>query len=82
MLLILQLEETRYRHSSNLVTTTDVQQTVCLLESMFYALSLNPATQRKAQENIDRVVGHTRLPDLSDQELLPYVTAIVKEGLR
>jgi cytochrome P450 len=51
---------------------------------MTFVLSmlLNPAAQRRAQEEIDKVVGHDRLPTLADRSLLPYVEACVKEALR
>ena len=58
------------------------QQTTFLLETLIYALSLYPEVQRKAQEDIDRVVGHHRLPDFSDRNSLPIISAIVKEALR
>ena len=41
-----------------------------------------PEIQRKAQAEVDRVVGRDRLPDFSDEPSLPYVTALVKEVLR
>ena len=41
-----------------------------------------PEAQQKAQEEIDRVVAPGRLLDFSDEENLPYVTALVKEALR
>jgi hypothetical protein len=43
---------------------------------------LHPDVQRKAQEEIDRVVGNDRLPTFSDRELLPYVDALTKEVMR
>ena len=43
---------------------------------------LNPGAMRKAQEELDRVVGRDRLPDFSDRENLPYIDAVVKEVLR
>lgn len=43
---------------------------------------LYPETQRKAQDEIDLVVGRDRLPDFSDQPNLPYVNALCKEVLR
>lgn len=43
---------------------------------------LYPDIQRKAQAEVDRVVGKDRLPDFSDEPALPYVTALVKEVLR
>ena len=41
-----------------------------------------PKVQKKAQEEIDRVVGRNRLPEFSDKESLPYILAMVKETLR
>lgn len=43
---------------------------------------LYPEVQRKAQAEIDRVVGSGRLPDFSDEESLPYISAVVREVLR
>lgn len=43
---------------------------------------LHPGVQKKAQEEIDKVIGHDRLPSFSDRDSLPYIDAIVKEVLR
>jgi cytochrome P450 len=45
-------------------------------------MTLYPDVQRKAQAEIDRVVGNSRLPDYSDEDELPYVQALLKEVLR
>ena len=45
-------------------------------------MALHPHVVRKAQEELDRVVGNERLPELSDQENLPYISALLKEVLR
>jgi len=45
-------------------------------------MTLHPEVQRKAQEEIDRVIGNKRLPSMEDRENLPYVNAIVKEVFR
>lgn len=37
------------------------------------ALILNPEVQRKAQAEIDTVVGHGRLPTFADRDSLPYI---------
>ena len=42
----------------------------------------HPEEQRKAQEEIDRVVGRDRLPSFEDQADLMYVSALVKEVQR
>ncbi|KAG2128089.1 cytochrome P450 [Suillus cothurnatus] len=43
---------------------------------------LHPEVQIKAQEEIDRGIGNSHLPDFSDQEGLPYVEAVYLETLR
>jgi hypothetical protein len=43
---------------------------------------LYPEVQRKAQAEIDALVGKDRLPDFSDRPLLPYVSAVLEEALR
>ncbi|GKT59242.1 cytochrome P450 [Colletotrichum tofieldiae] len=43
---------------------------------------LNPEVQKKAQASIDRVVGHDRLPNLSDRPSLQYIDHVVQEVYR
>ena len=43
---------------------------------------LYPEVMKKAQAEIDNVVGPDTLPTFGDRERLPYVEAIVKETLR
>jgi cytochrome P450 len=45
-------------------------------------MSLHPEIQRKAQAEIDAVIGNDRLPKFSDQENLLYVQSLVKEVFR
>ena len=45
-------------------------------------MALHPDAQRKAQAEIDEVVGTDRLPLVSDRGSLPYVEALVKEVIR
>lgn len=59
-----------------------VAATTSTLHSFTLAMLKFPQVQRKAQEEIDRVVGHERLPSLQDRRLLPYADAIVKAALR
>lgn len=44
-------------------------------------MSLYPDVQKKAQAELDKVLGG-RLPDFNDRPSLPYVNAIVKESMR
>ena len=43
---------------------------------------LYPEVQRRAQAELDTVIGPHRLPDFSDMKDLPYIVAITKECLR
>ncbi|KAF8989702.1 cytochrome P450 [Cyathus striatus] len=52
------------------------------LLSYFLAMIHNPKVQKKAQAEIESVVGHDRLPTFEDRPHLPYVDAIVKEIYR
>ena len=47
-----------------------------------FAMTLFPDKQEKAQQEIDTVVGHDRLPVFSDRSSLPYVDALLQEVLR
>ncbi|KAE8318233.1 cytochrome P450 [Aspergillus transmontanensis] len=58
------------------------ETSVSSLACFFQAMVLNPDVQKRAQEEIDRVVGTSRLPDMSDRGNLPYINAVVKEVLR
>ena len=45
-------------------------------------MTLHPEVAAKGQEELDRVIGSDRLPEMSDRENLPYIGAILKEVLR
>ncbi|KLO07637.1 cytochrome P450 [Schizopora paradoxa] len=48
---------------------------------MFFilAMTLHQEAQKRAQDEIDRVVGDSRLPELSDRSQLPYCFSLLKE---
>ncbi|KAG1869546.1 cytochrome P450 [Suillus subluteus] len=56
--------------------------TVSTIYSLFLAMTLFPDVQKKAQAEIDAVVGTDRLPSFADRDSLPYTEALVKEVLR
>ena len=60
----------------------DLRRTHAALCAFFLAMSLYPDAQRKAREELDTVIGPTRLPTLADRPNLPYINALVKELLR
>ena len=45
-------------------------------------MTMYPEVQRKAQAEIDHVIGKSRLPVHSDENSLPYLQAVLKEVLR
>ncbi|SCN87775.1 related to O-methylsterigmatocystin oxidoreductase [Fusarium fujikuroi] len=56
--------------------------TVSAITTFFLAMTLFPDAQKKAQCEIDDIIGNGRLPTLLDRQSLPYVNALVKEVLR
>ena len=52
------------------------------MQALFLALALYPEVQKKAQAEIDAVVGPNRLPDFEDRPFLPYINAVIKESMR
>ncbi|KAI0050756.1 cytochrome P450 [Auriscalpium vulgare] len=56
--------------------------TVSAIYSLFLAMTIYPNVQRKAQAEIDTVVGGDRLPSFSDRGSLLYVDAVVSEVFR
>ena len=53
--------------------------TASFLQTVILALVAFPEVQKKAQEEMDRVVGNDRAPTIEDVEHLPYIQAIIKE---
>lgn len=45
-------------------------------------MTLNPSVQKKAHEEIDRVLGSGQIPTIALRKKLPYINAVVKEVLR
>ncbi|KAG6333885.1 hypothetical protein ID866_5198 [Astraeus odoratus] len=56
--------------------------TVSAIYGFFLAMTLFPEVQKRAQAEIDAVVGPNRLPTFADRDSLPYVEALVKEVFR
>ncbi|KAG6874550.1 hypothetical protein C0992_007545 [Termitomyces sp. T32_za158] len=71
------------KHYSALASETDIKSvaatvliggadtTVSAARTYIYAMLVNPEAQKKAQDEIDNVVGWDRLPDFSDRPNLP-----------
>jgi len=58
------------------------ETTTKTLNFCFQYLLLCPDVQKKAQEEIDRVIGRHRYPTLADRPNMPYMEALVLESIR
>jgi cytochrome P450 len=58
------------------------ETTSSALNSAIKYLAKFPDAQRRAHEELSRVVGDSRLPTFDDEEALPFIRAMVKEVLR
>ncbi|KAJ3483992.1 hypothetical protein NLJ89_g12018 [Agrocybe chaxingu] len=56
--------------------------TISATGTFFYCMAANPTVQKKAQEEINRVTGGSRLPDFSDRDAMPYLEAVYREVMR
>ena len=45
-------------------------------------MAMHPEVQKKAQEELDRVVGPNRLPSFEDHDKLVYIQAVTLECMR
>ena len=61
---------------------TDRPQTARALSWFVLAMISFPDKQRKCQEELDAVVGRSRMPTFADRDHLPYLRATVREALR
>jgi hypothetical protein len=57
----------------------DLIQTVTTITILFLALVIYPEVQKRAQAELDDVVGRDRLPTFDDRPRLPYIEAICRE---
>ncbi|KZV76685.1 cytochrome P450 [Peniophora sp. CONT] len=56
--------------------------TVAAMTTFMLCMTLNPDTQQRARDELDRVVGLDRVPTLDDRKNLPYLNALIKEVFR
>ncbi|KAF7341375.1 hypothetical protein MVEN_01874000 [Mycena venus] len=74
--------EDAIRDTAGSIFNAGSQTTVATLGTFALAMLLYPEIQKRAQSEIDSVVGCDRLPTFDDKPALPYITALVKEILR
>ncbi|KAF8509759.1 cytochrome P450 [Hysterangium stoloniferum] len=75
-------EEDIIRSTGSTVYLGGSETTVSALHTFILAMVCYPEVQRKAQQELDRVIGLHRLPDFGDRESLPYIELIMKEVYR
>ena len=72
----------RCRLVSTIVYFVHAVQTATTMSWFMLGMAAYPEVQKKCQEELDMVVGRSRMPTLSDRDSLPYVRATVREALR
>ncbi|KAH7303916.1 cytochrome P450 [Stachybotrys elegans] len=75
-------DELAIKRSAGIMYGAAADTTVTTISSMILAMLLYPETQRKAQKEIDAVLGVGVMPLLADRDRLPYVDALIKECWR
>ncbi|CAI7597643.1 unnamed protein product [Penicillium palitans] len=74
-------EENLIKWTAAVIYSGGADTTVSSLSTFFLAMAKFPDIQRRAQAELDLVVG-SRLPILNDRPNLPYVDALMKEVMR
>jgi hypothetical protein len=57
-------------------------QTISAILTFLVAMSLYPDVLKRAQNELDSVIGRDRLPTFEDRLRLPFIDAIYKEVMR
>lgn len=74
--------ENALKKAATTAIVASYETTAATLMVFVLAMVLCPDVQKRAQAEIDSVVGRDRLPMLEDRESLPYIDAIVRETFR
>ncbi|KAG2126528.1 cytochrome P450 [Suillus clintonianus] len=74
--------ETALKKAATTAMTGSYDTTTSTLMTFALAMVLYPDVQRRAQAEIDSVVGEDRLPTFEDRASLPYVESVLRETFR
>lgn len=74
--------ETALKDAAATAIMGSYETTTSTLMTFALAMVLYPDVQRRAQAEIDSVVGEDRLPTFEDRASLPYVESVLRETLR
>nr|QZP43557.1 cytochrome P450 monooxygenase CYP304F32 [Ephestia elutella] len=80
-------DKSTYSKEQLIMTCTDymfpaASATEAVLSMLLERLLMHPELQDRVHEEIDRVVGSGRLPNLDDRSNLPFTEACIREALR
>ncbi|THH07896.1 hypothetical protein EW146_g9173 [Bondarzewia mesenterica] len=75
-------EERMIKYVASSIYSAGADTSGSTLSTMFLALARFPEAQKRAQAEIDAIVGRGRLPDYDDREKMPYIEALCQELLR
>ncbi|KIJ62861.1 hypothetical protein HYDPIDRAFT_30007 [Hydnomerulius pinastri MD-312] len=75
-------EEDVIKSVAGTMYTAAVETSSSALSAFVMAMIIFPSVQEKAQAEIDRITGESRLPDFSDRESMVYMEATYREVLR
>ncbi|KAI0092441.1 cytochrome P450 [Irpex rosettiformis] len=81
----LQRRESQLQHikdSTGLAYIVGSDTTYCMIQTFFCAMAMSPDILKRAQKELETVVGPERLPTFEDSKDLPYIRAIILECLR
>ncbi|KAJ3489881.1 hypothetical protein NLI96_g1812 [Meripilus lineatus] len=72
----------RLRNAAGAMYSAGSDTTWATLTTFVLLMVLNPEKQRKAQKELDAVLGVGRLPNFSDRDSLPYLECVLWETMR
>ncbi|THH31265.1 hypothetical protein EUX98_g2923 [Antrodiella citrinella] len=75
-------QDTIARNVAGVAYAGAADTTTAAAESFVLAMAMYPDVQKRAQAELDAIVGPSRLPGFSDLDSLTYVRAVVMENLR
>ncbi|KAK7452187.1 hypothetical protein VKT23_012290 [Stygiomarasmius scandens] len=74
--------EHRAMWATSVMYGAGAETTFATSATFILAMALNQEVQKRAQAEIDRIVGVDRIPTISDASELPYTMAVIKETMR
>ncbi|KAG1849245.1 cytochrome P450 [Suillus subluteus] len=77
-----QLEDKELAYIAGGMFSAGSDSTASAITVMMMAATIHTDAQARVQEELDNVLGRTRLPTFDDQEILPQVTAFMLESMR